>query len=425
MEFKEVKLKDVVTILGDGIHGTPKYNKNGKYYFINGNNLCDGKIIIKADTKTVDLEEYKKYKRDLNDRTLLVSINGTLGNIAVYNNEKCILGKSACYFNIREDVNKEFIKYVLYSCDFQKYIQEYATGTTIKNMSLKAMREYQFKFPNITLQNKISNILSTIDKKIELNSQINDNLYELSQELFKRWFVDFEFPNSDGLEYKSANGTFKEVNGEQIPVDWQIMRLDEVAECQNGNAFYKDGYDESGIMVVDLGNVNINGSFIYTNADKYISQERLQVNHKYGKYELHKNDLVMVMTDRKATMDLLGKTGKIYENKQYLLNQRMYRIRSKINVNYLYTVLNSSKILDELKSKALGSVQKYVNTGHINELKILVGTDEIMEKFSQIVNPIFERIENNILENDSLQKLRDTLLPKLMNGEIDLENVEI
>ena len=254
---------------------------------------------------------------------------------------------------------------------------------------------------------------------------MSNNLYNLSQKIFKRWFIDFEFPNNEGLGYKSANGQFKEVNGEIIPVDWKIKRLDEVAECQNGNAFYKEGYDKTGMMVVDLGNVNINGSFIYTHADKYISQERLENNSKYNKYLLHKDDLVMVMTDRKATMDLLGKTGKIYEEKEYLLNQRMYRIRSKINVNYLYTVLNSSKTLNELKSKALGSVQKYVNTGHINELKIIVGTDEIMERFSQIVNPIFERIENNILENDSIQELRDTLLPKLMNGEIDLNKLEI
>ena len=198
-----------------------------------------------------------------------------------------------------------------------------------------------------------------------------------------------------------------------------------MADCQNGNAFYKDGYDENGIMVVDLGNVDINGSFIYTNADKYISEKRLQENLKYDKYLLKKDDLVMVMTDRKATMDLLGKTGKIYEDRQYLLNQRMYRIRSKINVNYLYTYLNNDRTLNQLKSKALGSVQKYVNTGHINELKLVIGTDEVMQKFSSIVNPIFERIENNILENGNLQKLRDILLPKLMNGEIDLENIEI
>ena len=133
----------------------------------------------------------------------------------------------------------------------------------------------------------------------------------------------------------------------------------------------------------------------------------------------------MIMTDRKATMDLLGKTAKIYENKEYALNQRIYRIRSKINVNYLYTYLNSDKVSNELKSKALGSVQKYINTNVINEIMVPLFEDEIMEKFSNIVNPIFEYMENNILENKTLEQLRDTLLPKLMNGEIDLDNIEI
>lgn len=380
-----------------------------------------------------ELEEYNGGMKFKNGDTLVARItpcleNGKTSKVSILDKDEIGFGSTE-YIVMRSKKNisdEDFIYYLGISPEFRNIAIKSMTGTSGRQrVQLDVVRNAEMLLPEYNEQVKIGKILSKIDEKIQFNTRTNDNLYELSQELFKRWFVDFEFPNSDGLEYKSANGTFKEVNGEQIPVDWQIMRLDEVAECQNGNAFYKDGYDESGIMVVDLGNVNINGSFIYTNADKYISQERLQYNPKYSKYGLYKNDLVMVMTDRKATMDLLGKTGKIYENKQYLLNQRMYRIRSKINVNYLYTVLNSSKILDELKSKALGSVQKYVNTGHINELKILVGTDEIMEKFSQIVNPIFERIENNILENDSLQKLRDTLLPKLMNGKIDLENVEI
>lgn len=378
----------------------------------------------------IDEEKYSKMKRfTVKPNDLIISCSGTIGKVDLISEKDKIgiISQALLILRVNTDIAiPEYLFYFFKSNYGYNSIVSRSMGSVQVNIAKREVIEnIKINIPSKKEQEKIVNILSIVDKKIELNNQINNNLYKLSQELFKRWFIDFEFPNSDGLEYKSANGTFKEVNGEQIPVDWQIMRLDEVAECQNGNAFYKDGYDESGIMVVDLGNVNINGSFIYTNADKYISQERIQSNPKYSKYGLYKNDLVMVMTDRKATMDLLGKTGKIYENKQYLLNQRMYRIRSKINVNYLYTVLNSSKILDKLKSKALGSVQKYVNTGHINELKILVGTDEIMEKFSQIVNPIFERIENNILENDSLQKMRDTLLPKLMNGEVDMENVEI
>ena len=90
-DWKIVRLGDCVSLLGDGLHGTPKYSENGEYAFINGNNLVNGKIVIKPETKKVSYEEYQKYKKDLNNRTILVSINGTLGNVGVFNNEKIIL----------------------------------------------------------------------------------------------------------------------------------------------------------------------------------------------------------------------------------------------------------------------------------------------------------------------------------------------
>ena len=245
---------------------------------------------------------------------------------------------------------------------------------------------------------------------------INNNLHKLANELFNSWFVDFNYPDSNEKMKKTSLGL--------IPEDWHVSKLSDIAECQNGYAFYKDGYDENGTMVIDLGNINLNGTFIYTNADKFIDEERIRA-EKFNKYRVYKNDLIMVMTDRKATMELLGKTGKVYENKEFLLNQRMYRIRSKINTNYLYTALNSSYTLNKLKSKALGSVQKYVNTGDINDLELIIGTNEIMEKFSNIVDPIYSEIENRTVENTNLENLRDILLPKLMNGEIDLDKIEI
>ena len=90
------KLGDIVTVLGDGLHGTPKYDDNGEYYFLNGNNIENGKLVIKPDTKRVNHEEYLKYRKELNDRTILVSINGTLGKVGTYNNEKCILWSKSC-----------------------------------------------------------------------------------------------------------------------------------------------------------------------------------------------------------------------------------------------------------------------------------------------------------------------------------------
>lgn len=175
-EWIVTNLEECTDVLGDGLHGTPKYTENGEYAFVNGNNLVDGKILIKKETKRVDYSQYEKYKKPLTDRTIFVSINGTLGNVGVYDSEKIILGKSACYFNVKQSVDKDFIYYVVSSPIFRQYLENNATGTTIKNISLKQMREYTFSIPQIDEQKRISSILRMIDEKIKINKAINNNL---------------------------------------------------------------------------------------------------------------------------------------------------------------------------------------------------------------------------------------------------------
>ena len=174
--WKMTTIAECSTILGDGLHGTPKYDEAGEYAFINGNNLDNGHIAIKTDTKRVGQSEYEKHKKELTDRTVLVSINGTLGNVAVYNGEKVILGKSACYFNVAENCDVQFMRYVVSSPRFKQYINSVATGTTIKNVSLKQMREYAFPIPDLAEQKRIARVLYALDQKIDTNRQINDNL---------------------------------------------------------------------------------------------------------------------------------------------------------------------------------------------------------------------------------------------------------
>ena len=393
MEYKIVKLEDVVTILGDGIHGTPKYSKNGKYYFINGNNLCDGKIIIKSDTKRVDEYEYEKYKKILNDRTLLVSINGTLGNIAVYNNEKCILGKSACYFNVKNNVNKQFIKYILYSNDFQKYIQEYATGTTIKNMSLKAMKEYKFKLPDINIQNKIAHILLNFDKKIELNNQINDNLHDLAEQQFIKI-------------YKA---------GEE-------KTLDDLLDNVSTGSRPKGGAQSEGIPSIGAEKIEKFGVYDYS-SEKYIS-ENFYEKIKNGKV---KSGDVLLYKDGaytgKVSMCLNG-----FPHNKSAVNEHVFILNTKNNwaQNYLYfTIYNKEnrEMLERIASSK--AAQPGLNQTELKSLKINICNKETIENFEINVKPIMENIANNSLENNKLSKLRDTLLPKLMNGEIDLDKIEI
>ena len=189
---EEKTLKEITSILGDGLHGTPKYTVDGEYYFINGNNLDNGKIVFKENTKKVSIEEYDKYKKNLNDRTMLVSINGTLCNVAFYNNEKVILGKSACYFNLLDGIDKNFIKYVIQSPYFIRYAFKEATGATIKNVSLKSMREFKMHLPKLEEQKLISAHLDSISAKTKKLTSIYQQkliaLEELKKSILQKAF---------------------------------------------------------------------------------------------------------------------------------------------------------------------------------------------------------------------------------------------
>ena len=153
--WRWVRLRRLVTHLGDGLHGTPNYSPIGEYYFVNGNNLGEGVVTIKPETKRVGQSEYEKHRKPLDSTTVLVSINGTLGRVAFYQNEKIILGKSACYFNVTPGLQKLFAKLLLECPDFMTYAITSATGTTIKNLGLKAIGDWSIALPPLAEQSRI------------------------------------------------------------------------------------------------------------------------------------------------------------------------------------------------------------------------------------------------------------------------------
>ena len=160
--WEEVSLKELSSVIGDGLHGTPVYSENGDYYFINGNNFDDSFIAIKESTKRVSIEEYKKYAVNLNDNTVFLSINGTLGKTAFYNGEPVILGKSACYINVGEKLDKRFLKEMFHTNAFINYANQKATGSTIKNLGLKAIREYLVPLPSLPEQHEIVRLIDDL-----------------------------------------------------------------------------------------------------------------------------------------------------------------------------------------------------------------------------------------------------------------------
>ena len=166
--------------IGDGIHATPIYDDNGSYYFINGNNLSERGINISEATKRVSKEEaYKNNAAILNDRTILLSINGTIGNVALYNNEPIMLGKSACFINVSPHINKHYVYHYLQTNKCQTYFKSELTGTTIKNLSLQSVRNAKIALPSIYEQNRIAKLLDVIDERIATQSKLIEKLESL------------------------------------------------------------------------------------------------------------------------------------------------------------------------------------------------------------------------------------------------------
>ncbi|HOU69506.1 MAG TPA: restriction endonuclease subunit S [Paludibacteraceae bacterium] len=172
-EWETVYLEDICDKIGDGIHSTPQYDENGDYFFINGNNFVEGTIQISETTKRVTKKEAKQHNiKHLTGNTILISINGTIGNLALYNNEPVMLGKSACYINPQKRNDRLFIFYQLGSKRVYKYFVSELTGSTIKNLSLKSIRQTIFHLPSIEEQNKISSLLFLIDQRISIQNKI-------------------------------------------------------------------------------------------------------------------------------------------------------------------------------------------------------------------------------------------------------------
>lgn len=401
MEWKEVTLGEVSSKIGDGLHGTPKYDDEGSYYFINGNNLNCGKIIIKDDTKRVGIEEFVKNQKELNEQTILVSINGTIGNVAKYNNEPCILGKSACYINVIKEVDKEFIYYILTSANFKRNITNEATGTTIKNVSLKQMREYKFNIPcNLADQRRIASILSSIDRKIELNNKINADLEEMAQAIFKNWFVDFE-PFKDGKFVNSELG--------MIPEGWKVGTLGDFCKCLLGGtpSRSKEEYWNGEVNWINSGEIN---KFRILEASEKITELGLA---KSATKLLPKKTTVLAITG--AT---LGQVSLLEIDT--CANQSVIGVLENTEIPYEYIYPFIKDRIEMLIQHQTGGAQQHINKDNVESLIFLLPAKNVLEGYISLVRPMYKRIESQCFENLYLSLLRDTLLPRLMSGELEV-----
>jgi type I restriction enzyme S subunit len=423
-EWHQVKLKEITSVLGDGLHGTPEYDANGDHFFINGNNLSNGKIVFNDTTKRVSAVEAAKHRKNLTTRTILVSINGTLGNVAFYAGEKVVLGKSACYFNVLDNVDKHFIRYVLDSEIFQGYIQNLATGSTIKNVSLKLMRDFQFSLPPFNLQQRISGVLACLDDRITLLRETNATLDAIAQALFKSWFVDID-PVRAKLEGRAPEGmdeatarlfpdSFEESELGLVPRGWRVQSFRETIQVIGGGTPKTSNLEFWGghipwFSVVDAPAAT---DVFVVDTEKHITEAGL-----IGSSTKLLPTGTTIISAR-GTVGRLALTGC-----PMTMNQSCYGLRGLAGDSY-FTYFSTKRLVEQLKQRAHGSVFDTITQESFAGVLVCFPSESSIAAFEDNVEPLMLRIRENLLQAQTLSTLRDTLLPRLISGQLRLPEAQ-
>ena len=235
----EIVELDEVAIIGDGLHGTPEYDKNGRYFFINGNNLQNGRIVVDINTKRVNFNVYEKLDNHFLLDTIFMSINGTIGNMAYFNNEMVVIGKSIAYFNSSKRISKNYLFFYLQNNQLLEYFYEALTGSTIKNLGLNVIRKAKILLPPLPEQLRIAEVLSDTDLYITTLERLIAKKEAVKQGVMQEL-----------LTGKRRLSGFK---GE-----WAEKRLGEIAEVIMGQSpqSHSYNYNINGLPLIQ-GNTNI------------------------------------------------------------------------------------------------------------------------------------------------------------------------
>ncbi|WP_346208054.1 restriction endonuclease subunit S [Caldifermentibacillus hisashii] len=398
-EWREEKLEDVIEFNpSETIKKGKVVKKIGMDKLMPFQRKIEGFVVTKYTSGT-------KFR---NGDTLLARItpcleNGKTAQVSILEEGEVGFGSTE-FIVLREKPgisDRNFIYYLSISPKLRDIAIKSMTGTSGRQRAqVDVIKNSIIKLPPIEEQRQIANILSSLDEKIEINNEINKKLEEMAQAIFKHWFVDFEFPNENGEPYKSSGGEMVESELGMIPKGWTITTLSKYGKLQMGLSPKSNTYNEEGIGIPLLnGAADFSGKLItpnkYTTDPKRICKE---------------NDLVFCI---RATI------GNItYADKQYCLGRGVASITPLHETYSEYIYYNLKRKMDELISKATGSVILGLSKPDINEMKMVVPNEGVLLNFHKIVSKFHKTTRNNDIQNLRLSNIRDTLLPKLMSGEI-------
>lgn len=394
-KLTKVKLSDVADIIGGGTPDTKKQEFwNGNIPWITPKDLSsyNYRYISNGERNITKKGLENSSARILPQGSILLTSRAPIGYIAIAQNELCT-NQGFKSLILKENNCPLFFYYLLKNNI--KYIINMSSGSTFPEISGSQVKNLEFNIPDLTTQEKIARVLSSLDDKIELNNKINQNLEQQAQAIFDKYI--------------------------KIPCNYlKTGTIGDYCNVKSGFAFKSSWWKDSGVKVIKIKTID-NECINFTECS-FVDKEKISIAEDFI---VQGGDLLIAMTG--ATIGKFAIVPKIDE--VLLVNQRVGKFFLGTHpikkLPFLYCTLKQQDIINDIINKGQGSAQPNISSTDILDTSCYILENAELEKFNLTCEPIFEKIITNKYENEKLKQLRDTLLPKLMSGEIDVDKVEV
>ncbi len=325
----------------------------------------------------------------------------------------CLLLRPGNKFDAR------FLTYYLSTSKIKSWIVSQAVGATMPNLNTGILSSIPFHGPEKVVQEKIANVLSAIEEKIELNNRINTDLEAMAKTLYDYWFVQFDFPDAKGKPYKTSGGkmVYNPTLKREIPVEWEDCVLGEHISFKRGISYKSSDIQEEGVPFINLNSFSLSGDFKLEGTKYYNGKFKPESKLKVG-------ELVIAITDVTRNADIIGKAFVIPDifEEEPLISCDVACVTSKVfGVTYLEQLFNSNSYHNYIKYYASGTLVLHLDLNGVKWFKTQLPPKLLLEKYEQHCISLFKQRNIVLKENIYLEALRDWLLPMLMNGQVSVK----
>lgn len=414
-EWKQDKLIDLLDSLIDYRGKTPRKVDKG-IPLITAKIVKNGRI--DTPTEFLDIEDYDNWmvRGFPKNGDVILTTEAPLGEVAQLDDNKIALAQRIVCLRGKEGVlDNTFLKYFLLSSLGQARLKARETGTTVTGIKQSELKEVLIDYPPYKYQKQITSILKSFDDKIELNRRINENLEQQAQALFKSWFIDFE-PFKDGKFVDSELG--------MIPEELTISHIGDIPHTIESGRRPKGGAVLKGVPSIGAENIKGLGYYDYSKT-KYIPEDFALTTNR-GK--INGYELLIYKDGGKPGYFIPNYTifGEGFPFDEMFINEHVFRLdlMSKEYNVFAYFYMQTPYIMNQLNSIGGKAAIPGINTKDVESLPIFTENNKKIKEFGNLVLPMITTILRNCRENARLAQLRDTLLPRLMSGELKISDIE-